>query len=498
MNIAVKPDLLGNEARAQLARKSQLLIGGRFVDAADASTFETFDPATGRKIADVAKAGAADVDAAVKSAQLALVGPWSKLAPAERERLIRKLADLIEARMDMIAQVESLDSGKPVEYIKFVDVGLSVGAMRYAAGWPTKIEGDTLPVGAPNMLAYTRREPVGVVGAIVPWNFPLCQACFKLAPALAAGCTVIIKPAEQTPLSALILGELALEAGIPEGVVNVVTGYGDVGQALVDHPGVSKISFTGSEEVGKLVAARGAATLKHVSLELGGKNPNIIFADSDVDAAAATAAMAIFFYTGQICSAGSRVMVERPVYDRVCAVIQAEAGKLKIGHGLSSDTTLGPLISAEQFARVSGFVERSRDSGVEATTGGAKPGGELEAGHFFLPTVLTGATDDVEVVRQEIFGPVVVVQPFDEVDELVDRANASNFGLAAGVWTQDVRKAHAVAAALKAGTVWINTYNQFDAAAPWGGFKSSGYGRDNGREGVEKYLQTKTVWTNYA
>lgn len=490
--------LLSGEARSFLDKPKRMLVGADWRDADSGETFDTFDPATGDLICKVAHAGPSDVDRAAKVAQAALEGDWARFTPAEREAAIRRFADLIEAKTDLIGQIEALDSGKPAEHIKFVDVGLSVGALRYNAGFPSKIQGDTLPVAAPDMHVYTRREPIGVVGAIVPWNFPICQACFKLAPALAAGCTVILKPAEQTPLSALILGELALEAGIPAGVVNVLPGYGETtGQAIVDHPGIHKIAFTGSEPVGKQIAARGASHLKHVSLELGGKNPNVIFADSDVEAAATTAAMAIFFYTGQVCTAGSRLLVEDSVYDKVAETVLAEAAKIQVGHGLRADTTMGPLISGEQLDRVSGYIEAARSEGVEISHGGTRCTGDLENGHFLSPTVLTHVPDTSRVAREEIFGPVLAMQSFRDADELVKRANCTGYGLAAGIWTRDIRKAHRTAAALQAGTVWINTYNQFDAAVPFGGYKNSGYGRDNGMAGIEKYLQTKAVWVNY-
>jgi acyl-CoA reductase-like NAD-dependent aldehyde dehydrogenase len=491
--------IVSSAAKSFLGETHGLLLGGESKAAKDGAALETFDPALGSKLATVAHAGAGDVDDAVRIANAALSGPWARIAPAERAKLLLRLADLIEANSDFIAEVESLDSGKPRAHIAFVDIPLSTAALRYYAGWCTKLTGETLPVSAPDMHVYTRREPIGVVAAIVPWNFPLCQACFKVAPALAAGCTVILKPAEQTPLSALILGKLALEAGLPEGVLTVLTGLGaTTGQALVDHPGVAKIAFTGSEEVGKIIAARAARTLKHVSLELGGKNPHIIFADADLDAAAATAAMAIFFYTGQVCSAGSRLMIEAAVYDRVVEKILEEAGKLRLGHGLLADTTMGPLISEEQLKRVSKFVEQSREQGVAVATGGKRAVGDLASGAFYEPTVLLNVADTHTVAREEIFGPVLAVQKFETLDELIPRANDVSYGLAAGIWTKNVARAHAAAAAIQAGTVWINTYNQFDAVAPWGGFKQSGYGRDNGAEGLEKYLQTKTVWVNYA
>lgn len=481
-----------------LSAQHKLVIGGAEIGSASGESFETYDPAFGKVLASVQHAKQADVDAAVASAQAAQL-VWQKMAPSERAALLMRFADLIERDTAWISEVESLDSGKPKLHIAAVDIPLAVGALRYNAGWCTKLAGETIPVSAPDMHVYTRREPVGVVAAIVPWNFPLCQACFKIAPALAAGCTVILKPAEQTPLSALILGRLALEAGIPPGVLNVLTGEGaTTGQALVEHPGVAKISFTGSEEVGKHIARSASNTLKHVSLELGGKNPNIIFADCDVDAAASVAAGAIFFYSGQVCSAGSRLMVDAAVYDRVVDRVVSEAKQLKLGHGLNADTTMGPLISEDQLTRVNGFVEQSRKGGIDVAIGGKRSNGDLASGSFYEPTVLCGAADSASVVQEEIFGPVLTIQKFSSLDELVPRVNNSNFGLAAGIWTRDISKAHAAAAAIQAGTVWINTYNQFDAAVGWGGFKQSGYGKDNGREGLDKYLQTKTVWVNYA
>jgi phenylacetaldehyde dehydrogenase len=493
------PDSIPQALEQLLGGPHHLLIDGERVPASSGREFETVDPATGRVIATVAEADAEDVDRAVAAARRALEGPWSRLLPAEREAILMRFADLVEAHGQELALLDSIDSGKPFRQIEAVDVPLAVGQLRYFAGWSSKIEGATLPVNAHGMHAYTRREPVGVVGAIVPWNFPVTQAAFKLAPSLAAGCTVVLKPAEQTPLSALRLGELALEAGVPRGVLNVVPGFGEsAGVALVEHPGVEKIAFTGSGEVGVEIARRGAATLKHVSLELGGKNPNIVFADADLEAAAVAAAAAIFFYTGQVCSAGSRLMVEKEVLDDVMGIVVNEAGKLQMGPGLADDTTLGPLVSDAQRRRVTGFLEGAVDEGGTISAGGGTPGGHLAGGFFHEPTVLLDLPDHARAVREEIFGPVVVVQPFESVEEVATRANDTAYGLAAGVWTNDVRKVHAMAAALKAGTVWVNTYNLFDAAAPWGGYKQSGYGRDGGREGIEKYLQTKTVWTQFA
>jgi phenylacetaldehyde dehydrogenase len=483
--------------RAFIDRPHRLFIGGQFVDAAEGGTFETEDPATGAVITSVAEATAEDIDRAVKAARSALEGPWARIRPTDRGRLLERLAILVEEHADELAQLESLDSGKPVSHIRAADIPFVWENLRYYAGWPTKIEGETLPTGMVDTHVYTRKEPVGVVGAIVPWNFPLTQATFKMAPALAAGCTVVLKPAEQTPLTALRMAELIVEAGFPDGVVNVCTGDGETaGAALVAHPGVDKIAFTGSVEVGKLIAAQAAGTLKRVSLELGGKNPNIIFPDADIAVASEAAAAAIFFYTGQLCSAGSRLMVHKDIYDEVVGAVVEHAGKLTIGPGLNADTTLGPLVSREQHERVSGFIEAGRAGGASIAVGGNRPSDQNADGWFVEPTVIVDAPDDFSLVREEIFGPVLVAQPFDSIDDLVRRANATEFGLTAGVWTSNVKTAHKTAAALHAGTVWVNCYNYFDAAAPWGGLKLSGYDRDCGREGLEKYLETKTVWTS--
>jgi phenylacetaldehyde dehydrogenase len=483
--------------REFIQKPLRLYIGGEFVDSASGKTFETEDPATGGKIADVAEAGAEDVDRAVTAARAALEGPWSKIRPTDRGRLLEKLAVLIEEHADELAQLESLDSGKPVAHIRAADIVLIYENLRYYAGWPTKIEGEVLSTGFVDAHVYTRKEPVGVVGAIVPWNFPLCQAVFKIAPALAAGCTVVLKPAEQTPLTAIRLAELTVDAGFPDGVVNVLPGYGETsGQALVDHPGVDKIAFTGSVEVGKHIARSASGSLKRVSLELGGKNPNIIFPDADLETAAQAAATAIFFYTGQLCSAGSRLMVHKDVYDDVISTVVDAARQQKIGPGLRADTTLGPLVSSEQLERVTGYIERGRNEGANIAAGGARANGDNANGYFVEPTVIVDAPDQMTLVREEIFGPVLVAQPFDSIDDLARRANDNEYGLSAGVWTSNVKTAHRMARVLQAGTVWINCYNYFDAAAPWGGLKLSGYDRDCGREGLEKYLETKTVYTS--
>ncbi|TVT24362.1 aldehyde dehydrogenase family protein [Amycolatopsis acidiphila] len=492
-------DRLLPEVRDHLRSAHQLLINGEFGDARDGATFETTDPGNGRTLATVAEAGNEDINLAVYAARTALNGPWGRFAPAERERALLRLADLIEENAPLIAQLETLDNGKPLSASANADIPLTAGHFRYFAGWPSKIEGQAIPTGYPDMHVYTRSEPVGVVGAIIPWNFPLLMAAWKLAPALAAGCTVVLKPAEQTPLTALLLGRLALEAGFPPGVLNVCPGFGGrAGRALVAHPGVDKITFTGSAAVGREIGATAGGELKHVSLELGGKSPNIILADADIETAATAAATAIFFLSGQTCSAGSRLMVQREIYDDVVAAVAEKARELQLGHGLDPRTTLGPLVSGKQLERVTGYLASAERDGAKVVTGGRRAGDALAGGYFVEPTVLADVPDHLTVCRDEIFGPVLVTQAFDTVDELATRANANQYGLAAGVWTNDVRKAHDLARRLQAGTVWINCYNYFDGAVPFGGYKNSGHGRDGGRAALEKFLQTKSVWTNLA
>jgi acyl-CoA reductase-like NAD-dependent aldehyde dehydrogenase len=474
----------------------RMVIGGEFMEAEDGRTFETLDPATGTTLATVARAGTADVDRAVEASRRALHA-WAGITPADRTRLLLGLADLIDENAEELAQLETLDNGKPIGVSRTVDIPLASDHFRYFAGWVTKLHGATLNTAFSDMHVYLRREPVGVVGAIIPWNFPLLMAAWKLAPALAAGCTAVLKPAEQTPLTALRLGELALEAGLPPGVINVVPGYGDTGAAIVEHAGVDKIAFTGSVEVGMAVAQSAATTLKHVSLELGGKSPNIVFDDADVEAAKIAAASAIFANTGQVCSAGSRLYVEAPVFDDVVSGISDAARELRLGHGLDPETTLGPLISQDQLDRVVGYLERGRDDGGAVVTGGGRPADHAE-GYFVEPTVFVDLPPSSPLVREEIFGPVLVAQAFENLEDLAAEANSTEFGLAAAVWTSDVRRAHKLAALLEAGTVWINCFGYFDAAVPFGGYKHSGYGRDGGLEALEKFLQTKAVWTNLA
>jgi phenylacetaldehyde dehydrogenase len=480
-----------------IKKPRKMLINGNWVDAVSGKTFPTYDPSKGEVLATVAEGDRADIDLAVKAARKAFdSGPWRKMTTSERGRLIWKLADLLESHLEEFAYLESLDNGKPLTIARAADVPLAVDLFRYMAGWATKIEGNTIPISVPytpgaKYLTYTLREPIGVVGQIIPWNFPLLMAAWKLGPALASGCTVVLKPAEQTPLSALRLGELIMEAGFPEGVVNIVPGYGETaGAALAAHMDVDKVAFTGSTEVGRMIVHAAEGNLKRVSLELGGKSPNVVFKDADMDVAIPGAASAIFFNHGQCCCAGSRLYVEKAVFDKVVDGVAERAKKIKVGPGLDKSTDMGPLVSEEQMNRVCGYLESGFSEGAKAVVGGHKAS---DKGYFVEPTVLVNTRDDMKVVQEEIFGPVVTAIPFTDPKELMPRANENVYGLAAGVWTSDISKAHRTAEELQAGTVWINCYNIFDAALPFGGYKQSGWGREMGHEVLNNYTQTKAV-----
>jgi aldehyde dehydrogenase (NAD+) len=473
----------------------KMLIDGHWVEAASGETFASHNPATGALLATLPKAGRADVDRAVAAARKALAGPWGRLTPFDRQDLLLKLADLVESRFDEIATIDTLDMGGPISRTT-LGRRRAVGLLRYYAGLATSITGHTIPNSAPgNPISYTVKEPVGVVGAINPWNGPFGLSVWKLAPSLAAGCTVVLKPAEQAPLSPLFLGQLCMEAGFPEGVVNVITGEGETGAALAEHPGVDKIAFTGSTPVGQSIIRASAGNLKRVSMELGGKSPNIVCADANLTKAIPAAAMAVYMNSGQICSAGTRLFVEDEVYDEVMEGIVAFTNGLRVGDPTDPTTDLGPLVSAEQHARVSRYIELGLSEGAAMRTDANwRPGGDLAAGNYIRPTLFSEVTDKMTICREEIFGPVISAIRFSDIDDAIRRANETEYGLAAGVWTRDLNTANRVAAGFKAGTVWINCWQVMDPAVPFGGYKKSGYGRESGIEHMEEFLNTKSIW----
>lgn len=499
-SLANDPGSISDEVKAFLASEKKLFIGGQWVDASSGQTFEVTDPSSDRVIATAAKGQAEDIDQAVSAARQAFEdSEWSRMRPMERERLLHKLADLIEERADTIAEIEALDNGKSVVIARHVDIKLAVEVYRYMAGWPSKLEGQTLPMSGSllpdhTFVGYSLREPVGVVGAIIAWNFPFLLASWKLGPALAAGCTVVLKPAEETPLSALYLGQLIKEAGFPDGVVNIVTGFGDTaGAALSAHPDVDKVTFTGSTEVGRLIARAAAGNMKKVTLELGGKSPTIVFDDVDAKMAIAGAASAIFFNHGQTCCAGSRLFVHSSRFDEIVEGVSNAAAGLKVGPGLDPATEVGPLVSATQRERVMAYVSQGLADGAEAVTGGRAMDTQ---GYYVEPTVFTNVDPAMSIVREEIFGPVLVAEAFDDLDEIAAAANQGTYGLAASIWTKDISRVHRLTPKLRAGTVWVNCHNVLDPVMPFGGYKQSGWGRELGKEAVYSYTESKSMCIN--
>ncbi|SIO05303.1 aldehyde dehydrogenase (acceptor) [Singulisphaera sp. GP187] len=473
------------------ALQTKLLIDGKWRDSLSGKTFDTVNPATEEVIAQVAEGDAADIDLAVKAARKAFdSGPWRKMDARDRGRIMNRFADLIEENIDELAELETLDNGKPIGESRHADLPLVIDCFRYYAGWADKIGGQTVPIRG-NFFCYTKREPIGVAGQIIPWNFPMLMVAWKWGPALAAGCTVVLKPAEQTPLSALRLGELALEAGFPAGVVNIVPGFGETaGAALVAHPGVDKIAFTGEGRTAQLIMRSAAETLKRITFELGGKSPNIVFADADLDAAIEGAVLGLYLNQGQCCCAGSRLFVQESVYDQFVDRLAAKVNDRKLGDPFDPATQQGPQVDKAQFDKILSYIAKGREQGARCVTGGERHG---DKGFFIKPTIFADVKDDMAIACDEIFGPVLSVIKFKEVDEVIERANTTDFGLAAAVWTRDIGKAHAIADRVRAGTVWVNCYDVFDAAAPFGGFKRSGIGRELGEKALDNYTEVKTV-----
>jgi aldehyde dehydrogenase (NAD+) len=486
------------KSASETPRKYQLFIDGQWVDAESGQTFTTPNPATGATLAEVAEGDKADIDKAVAAARRAFEGPWSKVSARDRGKMLYKLSQLIDEKSKELAALETADNGKPIKETTYVDLPQVVENFEYFAGWATKIEGETIPVPG-QMFNYTLREPVGVCGQIIPWNFPLLMAAWKLAPALAAGNTVVLKPAEQTPVGAMELASLIQEAGFPDGVVNVVPGYGETaGAALAAHPGIDKVAFTGSTEVGKLVAKAAADNLTKVSLELGGKAPNIVFADADIEQAVSGAMMGIFFNQGQVCCAGSRLFLDARVKDEFLDRFKEKSSRVKVGDPMDKNTQMGPQVSEEQLNRIKGYVDIAKEEGAQVLTGGCPPQleGDFQQGYFFQPTIFGDVTNSMRVAQEEIFGPVVSIITFENEDDLIKQANEVVYGLSAGIWTKDITRAHRFAKAVKAGVIWINTYNMFNAASPFGGYKQSGYGREMGKHALEMYTHVKSVWVD--
>jgi len=472
-------------------RQTQCFIGGKWVPAASGKTFETIHPATEEVICEVAEGDKADVDAAVDAARDAFDnGEWSKMDARDRGILMNKLADLIAEEADELAALETLDNGKPIADSRAADIPLVIDCLRYYAGWADKIQGQTIPVRG-NYFTYTRREPVGVVGQIIPWNFPALMVAWKWGPALAAGCTIVMKPAEQTPLTCLRMARLAQKAGIPDGVINVVPGFGPTaGDAVVRHPGIDKVAFTGELSTAQLIQRNAAETMKRLTFELGGKSPNVIFADSDLESAIEGAHFGLYFNQGQCCCAGSRLFVEDKIHDEVIDRLKEKNAERKVGDPFDPETQQGPQVDQAQFDKILKYVEYGKKDGAKMISGGKRVG---DKGYFVEPTLFAGVTDDMRIAKDEIFGPVLSVLKFKNLDEIIKRSNSTNFGLAAAVWTRDVAKAHRYASAVRAGTVWVNCYDVFDAAAPFGGFKQSGLGRELGEAGLANYTELKTV-----